>query len=84
MLTDQAFECLDLLKNSDKTHRTIGVVRVLGNIRYLEKEMRMSKYQHVKKDYNLKMFLWRNYNTEIIFVDSKNGVRWDDSSYCDH
>lgn len=81
MLTDQAFKCLDLLKNSDKTHRTIGVVRVTGNIRGSEKEMRMSKYQHVKKDYNLKMFLWRNYNTEIIFVDSKNGVRWDDSSY---
>lgn len=80
-LTEQGFECLELMKNNEKNYRNVGVVRVTGNISGPEKEMRMSKYQHVKKDYNLKMFLWKKYNIEIMFVDSKNGVKWDDSSY---
>ena len=80
-LTEQSLECLELLNKSDKTYRNIGVVRVTGNISGSEKNMRMSKYQHVKKDYDLKMLLWEKYKVEMIFVDSKNSVKWDDSSY---
>jgi len=80
-VAEQGYECLELLNQSNTTHRNVGVVRVSGGISGSEKGMRMSKYQHVKKDYDLKMYLWKNYRVEIIFVDSKNSVPWDNSSY---
>jgi hypothetical protein len=80
-IAEQGNKCLELLDQSKISKRYVGVVRVSGGISGSEKGMRMSKYQHVKNDYDLKMFLWKNHRIQIIFVDSKNSVPWDNSSY---